>query len=282
MNAFHKARALFILAGALAALSSPAYPPAPHHTIFGLVRDELGNPIESAAAEVILETASGVQLAARIVPGLKPGVNYDLAVPMDAGIAGAPYRPTALQPTVPFKIRVRIGAATYLPIEMRGDYSRLGEPARQTRLDLTLGEDADGDGLPDAWERALLASGGGLLTLDDIRPGDDFDKDGLSNLAEYISGNYAFDPKDGFTLEILPGTDSRPRLEFLAITGRTYTVLASADCRDWMPVSFAIPALGDLDAFRTSYRATDIRRVQIEAGGSPEHPAMQYYRLMVQ
>ena len=30
----------------------------------------------------------------------------------------------------------------------------LGKPSETTRLDLTLGEDSDGDGLPDAWERA--------------------------------------------------------------------------------------------------------------------------------
>ena len=32
---------------------------------------------------------------------------------------------------------------------------------------------------------------------------DDTDGDGMSNLAEYISGNYAFDKKDGLRLDIL-------------------------------------------------------------------------------
>jgi hypothetical protein len=48
---------------------------------------------------------------------------------------------------------------------MKGDLSKLGEPGKRTHLDLTLGEDLDGDGIPDAWERALLAALGGNRTL---------------------------------------------------------------------------------------------------------------------
>ena len=48
---------------------------------------------------------------------------------------------------------------------MRGDYSALGRPGESTRIDLTLGEDRDGDGLPDAWERTLITASGGKLTL---------------------------------------------------------------------------------------------------------------------
>src|SRR5688572_20337734 len=161
-----------------------AFPPAPDHIFYGIVRDELGNPLNFAAAELVLETDSGVQLKTRIVNGVQPGVNYHLVVPMDAGITDDLYKPTALRPTVPLKFAVRIKQVRYVPIEMRGDYTRLGEPGQRTRLDLTLGEDSDGDGLPDAWERALLGEG---KTLADIKPGDDSDGDGIRNLQEYIA-----------------------------------------------------------------------------------------------
>ena len=37
----------------------------------------------------------------------------------------------------------------------------------------------------------------------DINPNDDTDGDGMGNLNEYISGNYAFDKDDGLRLDIV-------------------------------------------------------------------------------
>ncbi|MDB4777698.1 hypothetical protein OAH08_05025, partial [Verrucomicrobia bacterium] len=42
------------------ACSALAYPPAPHHLLTGMVRDELGNPLTIESAEIIFEAASGV------------------------------------------------------------------------------------------------------------------------------------------------------------------------------------------------------------------------------
>jgi len=261
------------------ALSRPAYPPAPNHVFYGLVRDEMGNPLINDAADIILETAAGVQHKTGIVPDLEPGVNYRLAVPMDAGITEDLYKPTALRPMVPFKVKVQIGATVYLPIEMKGDYAKMGQPGQRTRLDLTLGEDANGNGLPDAWERALLAQPG---SSGPIRPQDDFDGDGLSNLDEYIAGTYAFDNKDGFTLKILRVNDNAAQLEFMVIRGRTYTVHASADFQQWTPVSFRIPALGAAAIPVSSYYASDVRIIQVEVAAPADQPAWRFFKLMVQ
>lgn len=47
-------------------------------------------------------------------------------------------------------------------------------------------QDSDSDGLDDLWEQALIAvSGGQLTTLQDVRPGDDFDRDGYPNVFEF-------------------------------------------------------------------------------------------------
>ncbi len=58
---------------------------------------------------------------------------------MDAGLTPDNYRPTALRPSVSFRMKVLIGGVTYLPIEMRANYANLGKPAQSTRIDLTLG-----------------------------------------------------------------------------------------------------------------------------------------------
>lgn len=270
-----------ILTLALLASSVPAlrsFPPAPDHTVLGMVRDEMGRPLPPNNTQVLLETTSGVQVKGEIVNGLEPGANYRLSIPMDAGITADPYKPTALKPSVPFKMWVRINGVRYLPIQMKGDYSHLGEPSKRTQIDLTLGEDADGDGLPDAWERALNSMTGGKRTLADINANGDDDGDGLSNLQEYLAGTYAFDPKDGFSLAIVGNTvDNNPVLEFLAIAGHSYSVLASNDLNDWRPVPFR--PVGSNGQPTAGYYATDTRNLQVEAV-SPEGRAA-FYKLMV-
>lgn len=262
----------------LAHLPLLAFPPAPHHLIYGLVRDEYGNPLATDKAEIILETTGRVAVRARLLPGLGPGENYQLAVPMDSGITRDLYQPTALQPSVSFRLKVRIGSVTYLPIEMATDFSKLGQPGQKTRLNLTLGEDADGDGIPDAWERVLLAQQGQGGSLSDIRPDDDSDGDGLSNLSEYISGSYAFDPKDGFTLKAVDFGSQGALLEFLAIRGRTYTIYGTPDFSEWKPMEFTVPAEADQTP-RRYYQATDVRPMRVAVVGES---SMRFFKLMVE
>jgi hypothetical protein len=257
-----------------------AYPPMPDHILYGQVRDELGNPLQIDSGEVLLETASGTQITTHVVPGLELGVNYRLAVPMDAGLTQDRYKPTALRPTVPFKLRVRIGNTVYVPLEMQGHYANLGAPAQRTRLDLTLGEDADGDGLPDAWERALIAASGRPLTLADIRAEDDFDGDGLSNLQEYLAGTYAFDPQDGFVLDLLAAEDDVAVLEFLVIRGHSYTLQAADELGLWSPLAFRVTAPQREDTPRQYYYATDVRVLRVEP--LSEGQSQRFFRLLVQ
>jgi len=269
------------LLGLLLAVSARAYPPAPHHLFYGLVRDEFGGPLQDSSAVVILETTSGVTVKAQVIPGLEPGVNYSLAVPMDSGITDDLYKPTALRPMVPFKIRVKVGNTFYLPMELKGDYSQMGQPGKRTHLDLTLGEDSDGDGLPDAWERILLALAGNGKTLADIRPEDDFDGDGLSNLDEYVAGTYAFDSKDGFTLKVLGAEADVCRLEFMVITGRSYTLLGSPDLTAWLPVEFRLATDTPEASPWSYYYATDVRVLRVDVVPAPDRPSMRFFRVMV-
>ena len=199
-----------------------AFPPAPHHTFYGMVRDEFGRPLEGEKVEVLFETSTGRVIRVGVAPGTTPGINYLLKVPMDSGATSNLYHPAAMRMAMPFKIRVLIGAQVYLPIEMIGDLAKIGQPGEETLLNLTLEErtpTAMDCRMPQ--ERALLGQG---KTLSDINPGDDTDGDGMSNLDEYISGNYAFDKNDGLRLDILNKTESETVLEFMAIKGRSYTL----------------------------------------------------------
>jgi len=257
-----------------------AFPPAPSHLLYGVVRDEMGNPLTLETAEVILETSSGVSISAPIIPGLGAGVNYKLAVSIDAGVSAEIYKATAFRTTTPFRLRVRIGQTIYLPIEMSGDFSKLGQPAALTRLDLTLGEDANGNGIPDAWERAMIAASGGKLK--EVRPGEDSDGDGLANLQEYLAGTHVFDNKDGFSLRVVDVKASAPTLEFMSIRGRTYTVFGSSDLQGWaqVPFRFSTDAAESVD--RQNYRANDTRVVRVSVLPSPDQPAIRFFRLRVE
>jgi len=252
-----------------------AFPPAPHHTFFGMVRDELGRPLEGEKVEVLFETSTGRLVKTGVGLGL-PGINYRLRVPMDAGTTADLYNPVAMRYAMPYRIRVRVGAQVYLPIEMVGDLGKMGQPGEETLLNLTLGEDTDGDGLPDAWERALLAQGQGL---GDINPNDDTDGDGMSNLNEYISGNYAFDKDDGLRLDIVERVEGGTVLEFMGIQGRTYTIKGSADLKEWNDLAFQVDGEeGDFD----NVRADKVRQFRITVPSEEAGAAVKFFKLLVQ
>lgn len=259
-------RSYLLLALCLLASAASAFPPAPYHTIYGLVRNEYGEPLSVTGAQIIFEATNGVQVTGTIVPGLEPGINYRLNISMDSGIAPDSYKPTALKPTLPFIIRVQIGQTTYLPMELSGSYASLGKPAESTRLDLTLGVDANHDGLSDAWQQLIkLMLGPNALT----GPNDDPDGDGLTNQQEYYLGTYAFIPDDGFRLKLVKQTGAKPLLEFTVTMPHTYTVYSSTNLQTWSPITFKIPANGPADSARPNYTATDIHVLQIE----PQLPA---------
>jgi hypothetical protein len=149
-------------------------------------------------------------------------------------------------------------------------------------VDLTLGVDSDGDGIPDAWEQQLIAALGGGKNLGDVRPGDDADGDGLSNLQEYLAGTYAFDPADGFNLSIVKVEAGQPVLEFLAIRGRTYSIRESEDLANWTPVAFKLSTDAAGSSARQNFRATDTRvsRPVIESA-SGEQGRPRFFKLFV-
>ena len=266
---------LLLTASMLSPIGVTAFPPAPHHTFFGMVRDELGRPLEGDKVEVLFETSSGRLVRVGVGASTVPGVNYSLQVPMDAGSTADLYNPVAMRHAMPYRIRVKVGQQVYLPIEMIGDLGRMGQPGEETLLNLTLGEDTDGDGLPDAWERALLGQG---KNLSDINPGDDTDGDGMSNLDEYISGNYAFDKEDGLRLDIVERAEAGAVLEFMGIRGRSYSIKGSADLKSWSDLAFQID--GEEDDFEV-VRADKVQKFRVTVPRVEGDDTIKFFKLMV-
>jgi len=134
-----------------------AYPPSPYHLICGMVRDEYGTPLMNEQAQILLVTTGGTQAKTFIQPGLAVDVNYQLRVPLDSSLKPDLYRSGVVTVGTAFKMYVVIGNATNVPIVSATTITNLGEPTKMTRIDLFLGVDSNGDGIPDAWERAFLA-----------------------------------------------------------------------------------------------------------------------------
>jgi hypothetical protein len=254
-----------------------AFPPAPHHVIFGLVRTEIGDPLTDTDATIYLETPNGLKIQSKISPGIDVAANYRIVVPMDAGLTPDLYRRTALLQASGFRIKVIIQNKVYVPIEMTGNLAALGQPGGSTRIDLTLGEDADGDGLPDAWERAMIAALGLNVTPADFRPGD-LAPNKMTYYQNYIAGTYPFDPQDEFKLQLAGNSQlGAPLLEASTISGRTYTLFGSSDVTTWTPLTFKLA-----DGIeRPFYTAADSQLIQFEVVQPAGKPS-QFFKMFVQ
>ena len=124
-------------------LSRPAawgYPPAPDILIYGLAKDQYGQPLANPANLVILQASNGVQVVANVQPNLAVGINYAVRVPMDAGAIPPPYVSNALTTGTQCQLLVVVGTTTNLPIEMQGVTLSLGAPSQILAQDLTLGQ----------------------------------------------------------------------------------------------------------------------------------------------
>ena len=218
-----------------------AFPPAPYYTIFGDVRDEFGSLVPSGAT-VVFYYQSKEMARYPITPVAGQDYNYQIRMRLDMNSAGtAVYNSIAVQTGMAYTLKVDIGGVTYLPIELSAKAPLVGAAADRKRLDLTLGEDTDLDGLPDAWERALLQRLGLPLTeLARVTPSGVLEADGLTNLQKYISGTYSGDTSQSFYLKIKEVTDTDVGVEFYTLTNKVYSVEKSADLAVWTPVTFTV------------------------------------------
>jgi hypothetical protein len=259
-----------------------AFPPAPYYTLFGLVRDQVGQTLDVEGATLIL-LKDGLEIGRTpINSDLQLDQNYELKIRIDANRSGTdPYSQKALAAQGVFSLVVEMNGARFYPIETSGTLTA-GKGAERVRLDLNLGEDLDGDGLPDIWEQwqlyqaGRLPDGNGEWDLSLIDRNGDFDRDGQSNWMEYVAGTFAGDATERFELKIKEKTATGVRFEFYGITGKTYTMERSTDAQTWSPLAFAIgaPAAGN-----AAYRATDVGI--LSAFATPAATPKEFYRLSV-
>ena len=230
----------------------PSVPQAPVIT-YGLVRAEYGSPM-TKASEVALtlvrdDDRAGAVYAAGAVGDMGiPGMNYRLSLEIDSTGPARPYAVTAgtemfVKATVGGVERALSPVATFVT------------PAQGTkqRLDFSTGVDADGDGLPDSWEEWVLDLAGRDSSPSGIaafRPGDDADRDGMTNLQEFLAGTDPFLSTDLLkieSIEVLPD-GLRAKLVFLTSVDRKYRVVMTEDLERpvWTPVATARDAESEL------------------------------------
>ena len=266
----------------IGALGVVAFPPAPHHLITGTVRDQFGNPIAVNSATITLTTLSSNTISGSVIPFLHPGINYQLTVPMDSGLTDTPYKATALLPAMPFTMSVKMGGISYLPIEMKGKFSKLGQPGEQSQMDLTLGQDSDNNGLPDAWEQSLFAKLGLVWKAGSIDPNSMLPGSGLSYYQAYVAGAYNYAPTNGFTLNLVRMNGSAPHLAFTAVQGRSYSIKGGTKIGDWSDVSFTLFTNGTNSSPMNVYEATMTQKLEVEVPIVEGQAPAAFFRLMVE
>ncbi len=225
--------------------------PQPMVVYYGQAKDSFGWPYRSGADVILL---SGTNDVARhsIDGSLSPGVNFMLQVPIDDGRDEVRYVGSAMRTgeVVSIVVRDMYGQMTIMESNAVPTIPASGEIVL---VNVTAGEDTDGDGLSDDWERELIAwaSNPAYTSIDDIHPGDDFDGDGQSNEDEYHSGTFAFLDYDYFYAEVFEkAANGRYFITFLTVPGKIYRI-ESAPIEaidggyDWSPCTYALTETGD-------------------------------------
>ena len=230
--------------------SAYAFPPAPYYTLYGMVRDQVGQVVTAQDATIILLKGGEEVGRTPITKGVQLDQNYELNIRIDQSRTGTTfYNTKAVAAQGAFSIVVQMDGALFYPIEVQGNLTA-GKGGERVKLDLNLGEDLDHDGLPDIWEQWQLYQAGrfpgddGNWAINLIDKNGDFDGDGQSNWAEYLAGTFAGDATEKFDLKIKEKLASDVRFEFFGITGKTYTIERSADFVTWTRVLFAVGAPG--------------------------------------
>jgi len=262
----------------LSAAPSAAFPPAPHYSIYGDVRDEFGYLIPAGGGTVVFYFGGREVARYPLTGATGRDYTYQIRMRLDMNRNGTvAYSSAAVSAGAVYTLAVDIGGVLYYPIEVKTPPT-VGDPAGRRRLDLTLGGDADLDGLPDAWEELQLYFAG-LPTTDlaRIAPTGDLDGDGVNNLTEYIAGTYAADATETFYLKITQATETRSDFEFFTITSKVYQLEKSVDLQSWTPAEFTV---GAATVASTVYTATG---VGVITGSIPRDAAeaKTFYRLKV-
>jgi len=270
----------------LGSLSALAYPPAPPTTLYGVVRGEFGFNLDDGETDLVLLADNVEVVRTTIRDAGRFSENYRLVLPLDLNPGVGAYRPgTVSEDEAVEYVFVAERGGTRIPVvEVNAAVDTfVPDAASLLRLDFTLGEDIDGDGLPDVWERFQVTSGGGGAAGQDplallSREGD-WDGDGLTDWQEYIAGTFALLFEDELNFRVVDVADSgQTSVEFLAVDGKSYIIEASVDGKNWTQVE--METSGGTPESLSFFRAEDTRVESMEVSHDPSVVRM-FYRLRV-
>lgn len=259
-----------------------AFPPAPTFTIHGIARDSYGWALKASDnATVVLKVNATVIATAPVSESPRAGENFRLAVPMDTRPTD-PYRTGAQTTGNFFSIEVRFPNTTMPVAFLTASQNKVGKPGEMLFVDFTVGEDSDGDGIPDAWEWWQLGEMG--IGPDDPRwslttlGSGDFDGDGTSDKIEYLAGTFAFLSEEKLALEITGFDEDRtPRLAAFVVIGKTYRVERTTNLTAWQGVPVRLDS--ETAEPSTSFTSADTREAVIRPAEAPLPNA--FYRLVL-
>lgn len=246
MNSLFSRMTRFWLAavcGLLASLSSFAMP-QPMVIYYGQALDRYGQ-VYREGASVFLKLGNHEVARSQVVGGLAPGVNFVLTVPYDDAGIRERYDKCAVSEGDVLTVWVNDAYGERQVNEC--EIPPVGEEGEVTRLRLLTGEDSDGDGMTDAWERAngLNPADPSDATLDD-------DQDGQNNLEEYLAGTLPWLETDLLCLTSIKVVNQQYVLTFASVYGRMYHVEATSldslgedGALEWSPCPFRLSAEGN-------------------------------------
>lgn len=244
------------IAGWLLAIGAGALAPAvradlPHPSFhyYGEILNAYGRPITQAdQAQLILRIDGRECGRASVSEGIGPAINYRIEVPLDNG-RNSHYADYAARTGDLPQFILRIGSVEYSLIDLE-NVPPVGTPGKFSRLDMVQDKDADNDDLPDTWELIILAAAPGrFFDIRQIKPEDDFDGDGMSNMEEFIGGTDPTWAIDFLAIEkwfVEPGSTNF-WVGFYSVPGKTYELLATPSLGTnaaWQPMPFRLNSSG--------------------------------------
>jgi len=261
-------------------LSSPLLAegiPEPGLTLYGVVKNDLGG------ASVRLTTGT---LTWTIVPTLGPPVtvttqlknindqfSYVVELPFESAVTGGSPSTNALMIRAGGsdfdRSQVRIGTNTATIVApATGTFTvSPANRGRFERVDLHVGvayPDADGDGLPDYWENQHFWN-----PTSPNRGSGDFDKDGMSNRAEYLAGCNPTDPNSCFEfIETKALKGGGIEVKWQSRPGRYYTISRSSKLEgEFTPLKSGIQATAPVNTYQdktTTGQGPHFYRITVE------------------